>query len=258
MQLLLHLLGHCLIYFILAMTIIFISDLHLSVDKPKITACFFKFLNEEAINCSALYILGDLFEAWIGDDDKTLLHDEVAIELSKLKQKGVALYFIHGNRDFLIGKQYAERAGFTLLDEAEVIDLFGTPTLIMHGDTLCIQDINYQAFRKKVHSPYLQWLFRRLPLFIRKKIGLALRKGSQEDQAHKSIEMMDVDQKEVSRIMGHYKVTQLIHGHTHHPGIHSVKFGTRQGTRIVLGDWYEQGSILVCNTKGYELQTRQF
>ncbi len=240
------------------MTIIFISDLHLSVDKPQITDCFFKFLNEEAINCSALYILGDLFEAWIGDDDNIPLHDEVAIELARLKQKGITLYFIHGNRDFLIGKQYAKRAGFTLLNEAEVIDLYGTPTLIMHGDTLCIQDINYQAFRKKVHNPYLQWLFRRLPLFIRKKIGLALRKGSQEDKQHKSIEIMDVDQKEVIRVMAFYKVTQLIHGHTHKPAIHTVELGTQKGTRIVLGDWYQQGSILVCNAKGCELQTRQF
>lgn len=240
------------------MTIIFISDLHLSAEKPQITDCFLRFLNDEATHCSALYILGDLFEAWIGDDDQTPLHNEVAIQLARLKQVGVALYFIHGNRDFLIGKQYAERAGLTLLNEVEVIDLFGNPTLIMHGDTLCIQDINYQAFRKKVHNPYLQWLFHKLPLFIRKKIGLALRKGSKEDKQHKSNEIMDVDQDEVIRVMKHYQVTQLIHGHTHRPAIHTVKLGEQKGTRIVLGDWYQQGSILVCNANGYDLQTRQF
>ncbi len=241
------------------MTILFISDLHLSPSHPEITDCFFKFLKEEASRASALYILGDLFETWIGDDDATPLHNEVAQHLTKLKQQGVAIYFIHGNRDFLIGKKYAQQAGITLLDETEIIDLFGVPTLIMHGDTLCIQDIQYLAFRKKVHSPFLQWLFRQLPLFIRKKIATTLRQNSKTKNQNKSVEIMDVDQNEVVRIMNHFQVKQLIHGHTHRPNIHSLILNNNEtAKRIVLGDWYEQGSFLVCKPTSCELKTHQF
>lgn len=131
------------------MTVLFISDLHLSPSHPEITDCFYRFLNDEAPLASALYILGDLFEVWVGDDDDVPLHHEVAAALKVLSDKGVAIYFIHGNRDFMIGKRFAKASGMTLLPEHTVIDLFGKPTLILHGDTLCIQDEGYQRYRKK-------------------------------------------------------------------------------------------------------------
>lgn len=246
------------------MTILFISDLHLSEAHPEITQCFLHFLNEEAPKASALYILGDLFEFWIGDDEDTPLQQVVATHLNELHALGIPIYFIHGNRDFLIGKNYAKRAGMQLLPETVVIDLFGTPTLIMHGDTLCVQDMQYQKFRKKVHNPVLQWLFHQLPLRIRQKIGLKIRQASQSKNKEKSIEIMDVDQNEVNRVMEAYQVNQLIHGHTHRPAIHEVTFShpsnrlNHNGKRIVLGDWYTQGSILICHPDGFKLETRKF
>lgn len=240
------------------MTVLFISDLHLSPSHPEITACFLRFLKEDATKASALYVLGDLFESWIGDDDTTPLHTTVSNAFKTLSDTGVALYFIHGNRDFLVGKKFADASGMTILPQHSVIDLFGKPTLIMHGDTLCIQDEAYQRYRKKVHNPFIQWLFFRLPLSVRRRIGEKLRAGSAKSNQQKSYEIMDVDQDEVKRVMQECNVTQLVHGHTHRPAIHDISLGTDLAQRIVLGDWYTQGSVLVCTEQGCQLQTRQF
>lgn len=241
-----------------SMTILFISDLHLSPSHPEITQCFHRFLTEEASKAQALYVLGDLFESWVGDDDETPLHNEVAAAFRALSDSGVPIYFIHGNRDFLIGKRYAKAAGFTILPEQCVIDLFGKPTLIMHGDTLCIQDEAYQRYRKKVHNRFIQWLFFRLPLSYRQRIGEKLRAGSTKSNQQKSLSIMDVDQDEVKRVMENTGVTQLIHGHTHRPAVHEISLGSDLAQRIVLGDWYTQGSVLVCTEEGCKLQTREF
>lgn len=240
------------------MTVLFISDLHLSPSHPEITACFLRFLKEDATKASALYVLGDLFESWIGDDDTTPLHTTVSNAFKTLSDTGVALYFIHGNRDFLVGKKFADASGMTILPQHSVIDLFGKPTLIMHGDTLCIQDQAYQRYRKKVHNPLIQWLFFRLPLSVRRRIGEKLRAGSAKSNQQKSYEIMDVDQDEVKRVMQECNVTQLVHGHTHRPAIHDISLGTDLAQRIVLGDWYTQGSVLVCTEQSCQLQTRQF
>ncbi|PML81001.1 UDP-2,3-diacylglucosamine diphosphatase [Enterovibrio norvegicus] len=240
------------------MTVLFISDLHLSPSHPDITDCFYRFLNDEAPLASALYILGDLFEVWVGDDDDVPLHHEVAAALKVLSDKGVAIYFIHGNRDFMIGKRFAKASGMTLLPEHTVIDLFGKPTLILHGDTLCIQDEGYQRYRKKVHNPFAQWLFMRLPLSYRKNIGSKIRKGSTESNQQKAEDIMDVDHDEVSRVMASENVMTMIHGHTHRPDIHTFSIGNDLAQRIVLGDWYTQGSVLACTKDGCKLETRSF
>lgn len=240
------------------MTVLFISDLHLSPSHPEITHCFLRFLKEDALNASALYVLGDLFEAWIGDDDDTPLHSDVANAFRALTDSGVPVYFIHGNRDFLIGKRFANAAGITLLPEQQVIDLFGEPTLIMHGDTLCIQDEAYQNYRKKVHNPLIQWLFFRLPLSLRRRVGEKLRAGSAKSNQAKSQDIMDVDQDEVIRVMQTQQVSRLIHGHTHRPDIHSLRVNGKPAQRIVLGDWYSQGSVLTCTEAGCSLETRAF
>lgn len=253
------------------MTILFISDLHLGPSYPKITDCLLRFLEDEAPKASALYVLGDLFEFWIGDDDLTPLHQTVIAAFQALSEKGVPLYFIHGNRDFMIGKAFAKTAGITLLPEHFVMDLFGTPTLIMHGDTLCIQDESYQKYRKKVHNPVLQFFYSCLPLSFRRKIGDKIRKRSEEKKGKvQSSPIMDVCQDEVIRVMSEEGVTQLIHGHTHRPDIHVVPLKIdhgddqkhsqedHQGRRIVLGDWFTQGSVLRCNEDGCTLETLPF
>lgn len=239
------------------MTVLFISDLHLNPLNPEITDCLLLFLTQEAPKADALYVLGDLFEFWIGDDDMTPLHQTVADAFFALNRCGVPIYYIHGNRDFLIGKQFAKAAGMILLPEHYVIDLYGTPTLIMHGDTLCVQDTSYQKYRKKVHNPFLQWLYSCLPLSKRRKIGDKIRQNSSAKNTAKSAAILDVDAQEVIRVMVESGVTQLIHGHTHRPEIHAVPLGFAQGQRIVLGDWYSQGSVLVCNQEGCELETRE-
>ncbi len=243
---------------LLSMTILFIADLHLSPSHPDITDCFFRFMEQEAPSASALYVLGDLFESWIGDDEETPLQCDVANAFKTLSAKGVPIYFIHGNRDFMIGKRFAKSAGMTLLPEHHVIDLFGEPTLIMHGDTLCIQDEAYQRYRKKVHNKFTQWLFRRLPLSTRQKIGQKIRSSSSSNNQEKPQEIMDVDQNEVTRVMQAYGVKQLIHGHTHRPNIHTLSIGTDLAQRIVLGDWYTQGSVLACTPEGCTLEARKF
>lgn len=240
------------------MATLFIADLHLSVDEPAISACFFDFLATEAVTADALYILGDLFEFWIGDDDPKPLYKQVARALKTLSEQGVPIYFIHGNRDFMVGNVFAKQAGVTLLPDAKLIDLYGTPTLIMHGDTLCTQDEAYQRYRKKVHNKPLQWLFRRLPLSIRQNIGNKIRQNSHEETPQKKAEITDVCQTAIDEQMRHFHATRLIHGHTHKPTIHPFTLDGQALERIVLGDWYQQGSVLVCDEHGCRLETRAF
>ena len=162
------------------MATLFIADLHLCAEEPAITAGFLRFLAGEARKADALYILGDLFEAWIGDDDPNPLHRQMAAAIKAVSDSGVPCYFIHGNRDFLLGKRFARESGMTLLPEEKVLELYGRRVLIMHGDTLCTDDAGYQAFRAKVHKPWLQTLFLALPLFVRKRIAARMRANSKE------------------------------------------------------------------------------
>lgn len=236
------------------MTILFIADLHLSNDEPAITAGFLNFLKTDAIHASALYILGDLFEVWIGDDDRNPLHQAVADALNELHQYGVPSYFIHGNRDFLLGKQFAQRSKLTLLPEQKIVDIYGKNTLILHGDTLCTDDVDYLKFRKRVHNPILRRIFLWLPLSWRQKIALQLRNESKKANQAKSMTIMDVNQATVAQTFAANQVHYMVHGHTHRPAIHTQQANGETNIRFVLGAWHEEGSVLRFYDNGeYEL-----
>jgi len=229
---------------------LFIADLHLCQEEPAITAGFLHFLQREAPHCDALYILGDLFEAWIGDDDPNPLHQQVA---EALRAVPVPLYFIHGNRDFLIGQRFARASGMTLLPEERVLTLYGHRLLIMHGDTLCTDDVGYLQFRAKVHNPWIQRLFLALPLFIRKRIAERMRANSKQANQHKSLEIMDVNQQAVVEAMLRQQVPLLIHGHTHRPAIHDLSLNGKRAQRAVLGAWHNRGSMIQLDASGIQL-----
>jgi UDP-2,3-diacylglucosamine hydrolase len=231
----------------------FIADLHLAQNRPDITACFLSFLKNEAINAEALYILGDLFEYWIGDDDSSDFIIEISSALKTLSNKNIPIYYIHGNRDFLLGKRYAKMSGMILLPEVTVIDLYGEPVVIMHGDTLCTQDVDYQAFRRKSRSWWWQAIVKSLPLFVRRKMAENYRAQSAEATAIKSQDIMDVTESEVVDCLENYQSQTMIHGHTHRPFTHNLKANNSPAQRIVLGDWYEQGAWLKVTPKTKEL-----
>lgn len=237
---------------------LFIADLHLSPDRPDITACLEDFLNQQATQAEALYVLGDLFEYWIGDDDINPFTTGIAQAFKALNDKGIPIYFIHGNRDFLIRQAFAKRAGITLLPEQQVIDLYGTPTLIMHGDELCTLDVSYQKFRNKARSWWWPRMVLCLPLSSRRKIAENGRKKSQKKQQGIAEEITDVTQQEVVTSLQRHQVLNLIHGHTHKPAVHHFEIDGKAAQRIVLGDWYTQGSILTVDAEGAALQTLAF
>ena len=242
----------------MAATTWFIADLHLSPARPAITALFLQFLRQQAPNADALYILGDLFDAWIGDDDNSDFAQSIQAALAELTQQGVAVYFIAGNRDFLIGPSFAKRTGVTLLPEASVIDLYGCRTLIMHGDSLCTDDVSYQRFRRIIRHPWLTKLLLRLPLAWRMRIANKLRANSatQKPLTDAQLKIMDVNQCAVEEAMQQHQVQWLIHGHTHRPNIHQVTLANQAlAQRIVLGDWYQQGSWLAVTAQGLQLHT---
>ncbi len=233
---------------------LFIADLHLSAQRPDITAAFLRFLREEAACAEKLFILGDLFEVWIGDDNPEPLLAEIAEALMQLKQQGVPVYFCHGNRDFLLGKDYATRSGMVLLPPASVIDLYGTPTLLMHGDSLCTLDVQYQKFRRWWDQPWWQWLILHTPLWYRQRLAAKARRQSHTNKMAKTATIMDVTPEEVPQVMQQWQVCHLIHGHTHRPAVHQYQFsGTQQGYRYVLGDWYSQCSVLKASAAGWQL-----
>lgn len=237
---------------------LFIADLHLSAERPDITQCLLTFLQEQAPEADALYVLGDLFEYWLGDDDITEFNTQVAQALKQLSDNGVPVYFVHGNRDFLIGKKFARRAGITLLPEQKVVNLYGTDTLILHGDELCTRDVVYQKFRKKARGWWWPRLMLSLPLSMRRKIAENGRKESQQNQQKLTNSIMDVTEQEVIKAMQEHGVRRMIHGHTHRPNVHRVDLGKTDAQRIVLGDWYEQGSVLKVEKRGFELSQLSF
>ncbi|MDR0806995.1 MAG: UDP-2,3-diacylglucosamine diphosphatase [Enterobacteriaceae bacterium] len=224
-------------------TTLFIADLHLSETEPAITAGFLAFLQREAVHADALYILGDLFEFWIGDDDPSELHTQVAQALAELHDNGVPCYFICGNRDFLLGKKYAARCKMTILPDEQVIDIYGDKVLILHGDTLCTDDPGYLRFRKYIHNPLIQKIFLALPLFLRLKIANKLRNQSTARNRTKSLTMMDVNQLAVFKKLKDNHVIYMIHGHTHRPAIHDITMDGQLSQRVVLGAWHNEGSV---------------
>lgn len=227
------------------MRTLFIADLHLSENHPKISDAFFAFLKNEHREVEALYILGDLFEVWIGDDEHTPLMDKVAQALSDYtKINNIKIYYIHGNRDFMIGKKYAKQSTMQLLPEHSEIILYGKNVLILHGDTLCLADKNYQKMRKIIHNPILQFIFNLLPLFIRKKIGWKIRTTSQNKKEDKNRDLMGVTESEVLRLMQKHQVEMLIHGHTHQVAEHSFQLLNKLVSRFDVGDWFNHLSFV--------------
>lgn len=243
------------------MTTLFISDLHLDPARPEITELFLDFLRTQVPGSDALYILGDLFEAWIGDDTPSTAADAVAVALRTVADAGVPVFFMPGNRDFLLGEHYAQRAGFRILPDPTVVDLYGHTTLLMHGDLLCTDDAAYQAFRAQTRDPVFQAQFLSQPLAARVAFAQQARAASQAryaelkqgDQAQLET-VTDVSPTEVDTTFVRYGVDRMIHGHTHRPAIHTVHAADRICTRIVLGDWYTQGSVLRVDADGVALE----
>jgi UDP-2,3-diacylglucosamine hydrolase len=226
------------------MSTLFVSDLHLDASRPHIVDLFTRLLSGQARDADALYLLGDLFESWIGDDDDSALAQQVAAATRAVRKSGVPVYFMHGNRDFLLGEDYAERAGMTLLPDPTVIEIAGENTLLMHGDTLCTDDVEYQKFRTLVRNPEWQRQFLAKPLDERRAFAARARGESRKQTAMKADEIMDVNQAAVEAALRNHGVRRLIHGHTHRPATHSFNLDGQTAERIVLGDWYEQDSVL--------------
>ena len=237
------------------MSTLFISDLHLSGERENITELFIKFLDQRASNADALYILGDLFEVWPGDDMIQPDYEESISKMKELADSGLLLYIMQGNRDFLMAEKFAEVSGANLIEDPTVIDLYGTPTLLMHGDTLCTDDVDYQKFRAMVRDPRWKEDFFAKPNEERLAMTSKYRKISKTETARKTMDIMDVNQQAVEKIMQEQNIQQLIHGHTHRPAVHEFTFDNKNMKRIVLGDWFEQGSVLVCDKNGCELES---
>lgn len=234
------------------MTTLFISDLHLDASRPAITKLFFEFLAGEAAEAEALYILGDLFEAWIGDDDDDPHHQAVIARLQDLS-RSVPVAVMRGNRDFLLGDRFALMAGVRLMGDAEVVDLYGTPTLLMHGDSLCTDDAAYQQFRAMARNPEWQRGMLAKSLAERRLIAKSARDESAIQNSMKPEAIMDVNADAVAAVMREHGVHRMIHGHTHRPAVHDFEVDGQPAQRIVLGDWYEQGSVLRVDADGAAL-----
>ena len=226
------------------MTTLFISDLHLEVDRPDIGEQFFAFLEDEAKNAEALYILGDLFDALVGDDDPNPHYADVKKALRALVDSGVPVYFMHGNRDFMVGEDFAKETGVRILPDPVAVDLYGNHVLLSHGDALCTDDFEYQKIRAMTRKPEWQAMMLAKPLEERLLLARAAREESKARGQTIDMDIMDVNQEAVKRTILDYGVDILLHGHTHRPDVHSVEFDDRVAKRIVLGDWYDQGSVL--------------
>jgi UDP-2,3-diacylglucosamine hydrolase len=235
--------------------ILFISDLHISLEKPEITRRFLDFLEHRAIRSSAVYILGDLFDAWIGDDDPTPPNNKIRKQLKKLTTSGTQVFLVQGNRDFLLGKRFSKETGVILLDDYTVINLNDTPTLLTHGDLLCTDDLPYQSFRIKSHSPEWQQSVLSKPLFLRILAARWYRIRSYFHKRKKSQDIMDVNQETVFNVMLDFKCLRLIHGHTHRPHVHTFKINEQSAQRYVLAAWTKNaGQVLCWNDKGYQIE----
>jgi len=235
--------------------IIFISDLHISLEKKEITRRFLFFLENRASQAQAVYILGDLFDAWIGDDDNTPPNKTIKKSLEQLTSSGTRVFLQLGNRDFLLGKEFAEETGVVLLGDYQVIDLFGVNTLLMHGDLLCSDDIPYQQFRAKSHTE--QWMQNVLskPLLLRLLAARWYRFRSHFHKRKKTQGIMDVNRQTVMEVMRQYDCSRLIHGHTHRPAVHDFTIDGKVAQRFVLADWKKKSAEILCwNADGFSIE----
>ena len=237
------------------MKTLFVSDLHLDAAHPGIGRQFEAFLETEARSAEALYILGDLFEAWLGDDDPDPAARAAVRALRALTDAGVPVFLMHGNRDFLIGERFCLETGAKLLADGTVVELYGERVLLMHGDALCTDDVNYQRLRRIVRNPVVRAVFRIMTLEQRRALARRLRAGSREHVGMTAPEIMDVNAAAVAQAMRDAGVRTMIHGHTHRPAVHTLEIDGAPAKRIVLGDWYTQGSVLDVSPGGYELRT---
>lgn len=239
------------------MTTFFVSDVHLSESREKSTDAFLSFLDKGTRGASALYILGDLFDLWLGDDDTRFPHLFILDALKRVTARGISVGVLHGNHDFLLGAGFEKRTGCRLLPDPYVVDLYGTSVLLSHGDILCTDDVAYQAYRSQVRDPEQQHLFLALPMKQRLLKAAVLQGTSKEAVQGKAQHIMDVNKDAVEQMMLAHNVRHLVHGHTHRPGIHGVSLSGQTATRIVLGDWYEQGSdnILIWEKDTFRLAT---
>ena len=235
------------------MTVLFISDLHLDAEHPETIRRFSTFMQRDARNASELYILGDLFEAWIGDDDDDARLQPIVAALREVTRSGVPCAVMHGNRDFLIGERFCASTGCRLLGDYERIEINGEPVLLTHGDLLCTDDTRYQALRGQLRSPAWQRDFLAKTVAERRKIATDLRQMSAVEIAAKSEYIMDVNQGTVERTMREFDVRLLLHGHTHRPAIHRFTLDGHPAQRIVLGAWYEQESFVRWDADGPKL-----
>ncbi|MDQ7912268.1 UDP-2,3-diacylglucosamine diphosphatase [Pseudomonas sp. 102515] len=232
------------------MSILLVSDLHLEPQRPDLVRAFLHFLQNRARGAEALYILGDLFEAWIGDDAMGAFEQEIAIALRQLVDNGTAIYLMHGNRDFLVGKAFCRQAGCRLLPDRHIADFQGRHVLLMHGDTLCTRDEGYQKLRRILRHPLTLFVLRHLPLASRQKLARKLRSESRQQTRAKAMDITDVTEAEVEREMRAARVTTLIHGHTHRPARHELRLDGQPAERIVLGDWDRRGWVLEASDAG--------
>jgi UDP-2,3-diacylglucosamine hydrolase len=229
---------------------LFIADLHLAAERPRTNEQFFDFLARIAPSAEALYILGDLFEYWAGDDDTDALNTQVAAALHETARRGVSIHFMHGNRDLLVGEAFAARSGAQLIRDPVLVDLYGTRTLLMHGDTLCTDDIEYQKFRAYARDPRTQAQFLQLPLAARHQQLRGMRAQSELSKAGKSAQIMDVAPATVEQVLRAHDYPRLIHGHTHRPARHVHHVDGHRCERWVLADWYRGASYLCCSAAG--------
>lgn len=236
------------------MTTLFVSDLHLEADRPDIGEQFINFLKTDVMEAEDLYILGDLFEAWVGDDDPNTHYAKIKMAIRKVVDKGIPVYFMHGNRDFMVGRHFANETGVEILKDPYPVTMYGQKTLLSHGDAMCIDDVQYQRVRAMVRDPAWQKTILAKPLKERLRIAAEARRQSLEQTINMDLSIMDVNQDEVVKVFKEYGVDVLVHGHTHRPDVHTVDLGNRKAKRIVLGDWYTQGSVLRWDLRGPKLQ----
>jgi len=237
------------------MTTLFVSDLHCEAGREDIGAQFRQFLRGEARGADALYILGDLFESWIGDDDPNPHYAAIKSELRALSDSKVPVYFMHGNRDFMIGSAFAAETGVRLLPDPLIVDLYGERVLLSHGDAWCTDDHEYQALRTMTRNPQWQAAIFAKPLAERQAIAAQARAASKAQSAMKNEAIMDVNSAAIAEAFRSSGVATILHGHTHRPAIHELQLDGRTVRRIVLGDWYEQGSVLRWSPDGPSLDT---